>query len=485
MKIKFKDITRNTLAITFGQGLGYIFNFFSFVLIARYLTVSDFGKFSFLVAFVSIVSKFIDFGFVPIVFREYSVKKNNKLLNTAFTLRTLLFVGAVLIVNLGFYILNYNLKEIIYLNILFLSIIISSRAANFRELLTIPFKSELKMHIPMLINILDNIVFLILVVLMPVFNADLMYLITAYVFVNLPGFILMLFLLFKKYNYKITFHLNKAKWLLHESLPLAGFVLIIVLFQQVDIVLLKYFSGENEVAIFSAALRFIMPLNIIPIALSSTAFPLLMKNIDNQIYLKKLIEIVNKFLFLSAIIIGFFLIIKSNDIITMSLGNKYTKSAVPFNLMMISRAFMFVNYFSLSVFTAHKKQIWNLYYAILLFATNFIFDILLIPTYSFNGAAAAKLIAGIFGFGFILYKLYKLNFHFFLKGYKIVGWVIFLFVGGFTLSYLPWFVYFIVFPVFIIFSIIVFRMVNLDEVEIVLKLFNREKLTIYLEKYFH
>lgn len=485
MTIKFKDITRNTLSITFGQGLGYVFNFFSFILIARYLPVAEFGKFSFFVAAVSIISKFIDFGLVPIVFREYSVKKDNSLLNTAFTLRFLFFFIVAVIINSILLSLNYNKNDIIYTNILLVSIIISSRIANFRELLNVPFKSDLKMHIPMVINIIDNLIFLILVIILPLIKGDLLYLIFIYVFSNFPGFIAILILVYKKYQYKLKFQFTRAKWLLKESLPLAGFVLVMVLFQQVDIVLLKYFRGEKDVAIFSASLRFIMPLNIIPMALSSTAFPILMQNIKNQLYMKKIIEIVNKFLFLTAVIISLILVFKSNDIITITLGRKYLNSIFPFNLMMFSQVFMFVNFFSLSVFTAHKKQIWNLYYAILLLATNFIFDILLIPDHFFNGAAVAKFLASFIGFGFIVYKIYKLNFNFFMRGYKVLSWIIILIITGFALSFLPWFVYFIVFPVFIIFSLIVFKMISLEEMEMVLKLLNREKWMHYVEKYFH
>ncbi len=485
MTVKFKDITRNALSISVGQGLAYFINFLAFVLIVRYLTISDFGKFSFFVAAISIISKFIDFGFVPIVFRKYSVKKDNSLLNTAFTLRTVLFFIAFLIINVLVIILKYSNEEIIYINILLLSIIISSRIANFRELLTVPFKSELKMHIPMLINIIDNIIFLFLVIILPLVKGNLLYLIFVYVFANLPGFFAMLVLAYKKYDYKFNWQFNRTKWLLRESLPLAGFVLVMVMFQQIDILLLKYFKGENDIAIFSASLRFIMPLNIIPMALSATAFPIIMQNIQDQNYLRKLIEIVNKFLFLIAIVLVILLTFKSNDIILISLGSKYQKSVFPFSLMLFSQVFFFVNFFALSIFTAYKKQIWNLYYSLILLLSNFLFDLILIPSHSYNGAAIAKLITSVIGFIFIIQRIYHLNFTFFSKGYRVFLWVFLLLIIGYGLSFLPIVVYFILYPVVIFLSIIAFKIITLDEMEIILKLLNKEKFLIPFKRYFH
>lgn len=484
MSTKFHDITRNALSLTFGQGLGYVINFLSFILIARYFNISDFGKFSFFVATISIVSKFVDFGLVPIVFREYSLKKNNKLLNTAFSIRGILFILAIIIVNLFVYLTRYSHEEIIYINILLISIIVSSRIGNFRELMNVPFKVNLKMHIPMLVTIIDNIIFLLLVLLLPLIKGNLPYLIFIYVFANIPGFIIMIIFLSNRYHFVLKPTLIRAKWLLMESLPLAGFVLVMVLFQQVDLLLLKYFKGENDVAIFSASLRFVMPLSIIPAAFSATVFPLMMKNISNHESQQRLIKIVNKFLFLSATIISLLLIFKTQDIILLTIGNKYVDSYLSFNILLISQIFLFVNFFSLSIFTAYKKQIWNFHYSVIIFLANAAFDIILIPALTFNGAAAAKLAASLLGFIFILQKIYKLNFTFFLKEFKIIIWIIFLLILGFIISFLPIIFYFIAFICLIMVSVLFFNIITLEEIEIILKLFNRSNWLFFIQKYF-
>jgi O-antigen/teichoic acid export membrane protein len=71
------SIVRNLLSITTGQILNLILSFLSITLAARMLGVNDFGNFGYLLAVVSLISKIMDLGFTPIVFRELSINKNN------------------------------------------------------------------------------------------------------------------------------------------------------------------------------------------------------------------------------------------------------------------------------------------------------------------------------------------------------------------------------------------------------------------------
>ena len=84
-------ITKNLFSLTFGQGFAFILNFIAILLAARFLGVENFGSFTTLLAVISIISKFIDFGLVPIVFREQSKDSNNYLiLNNSISIRIIL-----------------------------------------------------------------------------------------------------------------------------------------------------------------------------------------------------------------------------------------------------------------------------------------------------------------------------------------------------------------------------------------------------------
>lgn len=163
-------------------------NFVAFVLAARFLSVHDFGKFGYLVAIVGILSKVIDFGLGPIVFRESSKESgSDNYLNSAISIRLVLFIAVLAVFDLVIYLIDFTTEEFILSNILFVSIILSTRMANFRELLATPFKVHLKMHYPMTLTILDSLLFLILVAIMPLVRGGIYYFVLSYVFFYSAG----------------------------------------------------------------------------------------------------------------------------------------------------------------------------------------------------------------------------------------------------------------------------------------------------------
>ena len=165
----------------------------------RFLGVESFGTFSSLLAVIGILSKFVDFGIEPIVFREFSKEKDNfHLFNSALSLRFFIYLLLVVAFNIAAPFLNYSTREILLSNILFTTIVISSKQVNLHELLSTPFKVHLKMHYPMALAVLDNLILLLMVVFIPFMKDAVLYFVIVYAISNLPGFILSFYYLKKK-----------------------------------------------------------------------------------------------------------------------------------------------------------------------------------------------------------------------------------------------------------------------------------------------
>jgi len=453
-----------------------VLNFAAFVLAARYMSVHDFGIFGGLVAVVGILSKIIDFGLGPIIFRESS-KDNSSfdLLNSAITIRLLLFAAVILGFNLVAYFLNYTVQEFVISNTLFVSIILSTRMANFRELLSTPFKVNLKMHYPMTLTILDNVLFLIAVIFMPIFKGGIYYFVFAYVFSTIPGFIVQYIFLYKKFDYKISFNLEKAIWLLKEASPLAGFILLVIVYQQFDIVLLTWMKGEYAAGIYAAATRLSMPLNIIPTIIVTTVFPFLVKNLSDKKRTDEINALVYKVLFLVSFGLAIIISFKSQSIITLVFGDKYLEAAIPTYAIFWSQVFMFFNFFTLDLLTAHSKQFWNLIYSIILVVANTALNLLWIPDYSATGVGFSKLIAGFIGFIFMLYVLGKYNFSLNFINKDFILWTFVIAIVVFLLAYLPLIPYLILSSLMILVSLKYLRYFDNVELSVILRLINGEK----------
>lgn len=463
-----------------GQGISLAFNFAAFILAARYMSVHDFGRFGFLVAIVGILSKVIDFGLGPIVFRESSREEDsNRLLNSAISIRLILFLSVLIIYNLVIYFLGFSSSEFILSNILFISIILSTRMANFRELMATPFKVQLKMHYPMTLTILDSLLFLILVIIMPFVRGGINYFVLSYVFSTLPGFIIQFLFLEKKFDFKPKIIFYKAGWLLKEALPLAGFVLLTIVYQQFDVVLLTSYKDEYSAGIYSVATRLTMPLNLIPGIVVTTVFPYLVKNLRDRLKTDAINSLVYKSLFLVSFVLAIIFSFRSETIVVLLFGAKFRAASLPASMIFWSLVFMFFNYFTLDLLTAHSRQILNLIYSLLLVSLNTILNVLLIPQYSYAGVGFSKLIAGFLGFTFLFWVLYRYGFRLSFINFKFVLWSISVSVLVFFLSFLPLVLYLLLSFLVIIVSLKLFGYFENEEWDLFFRLINREKWSRY------
>lgn len=460
-----KVLIKNLLSITSGQVINLLFTFLSITVAARHLGVENFGKFGYLLAVVVIISKAMDFGFTPIVFRELSVNKNDySLLNTALALRFIAFIFVAVLFNGVVFFLGFSYTDIILSNILLVNSLISAKFICVRELMDVPFKVNFKMQYPMIFTNLDNLILMISVFFIPLFKDRLTFFIIMYAVSNIPGMILMLIFLKKKFNFSIIPTFKRYKWLIYESLPIFGFIMLDTLYQQMDVVMLKYFSSYYDAGVYAAASRLVMPLLIFPTAIIHTIFPIISRLEDeSEDRNNLLINFVFKILFLFAAILAYIFLFKHESFITIVYGKKYLNSGLPTGLLLISQIFFFYNFFIVNLLIAYRKQKYDFVYSALILVVHFMVSIILIKNYTYNGVALGKITAGFIGFLFTTYVLYKHNFKIYLFNKNFVVWNIFTLVSLYFLSGMHWIIYTIFSLILVIFITIISRIFEKDE----------------------
>lgn len=430
---------KNVLSLVSGQTINLLLNLISLSLAARYLGVELFGKFSALLAIVILVSKTFDFGFPSIVFRELSIRSQDyTYLNSALTATFLFYLIISSLMNVIMIILSASFIEIIFVNILLLNAIISSKFNNVRELLNTPFKVHLRMSIPMIILIFDNLLFLLIVLLMPIFNGGLKYFIVGYVLANLPGFFVLLYMLNKEFSFRIRFELIKVRNIFSIALPLYGYLILDSVFQQADILLLNYFHNDFEVGIYSVAIRLVLPLLVIPYAFIQTVFPRIVQNLNvSNGANDEIIGIVYKVLVGIALIMALIFTFKSKEIIIFLFGTSYESAALSTTLLFWLQVFSFYNYFVINMLLAYNKQFMIFKYGTIVLLINISFNLILIPHLSFLGASISKLLAGISGGIFIIFVQHKLMLKMLSLEIRLLIWVVSITAFCFLFSVLP------------------------------------------------
>lgn len=479
------SIFKNLFSLSLGQGISFILNFFAILLAARYLGVENFGTFTALIAIITIVSKLVDFGLGPIVFREQSKEINDfSFLNNAISIRLVISIIALVLTNVFLLTLGYSSVEIILANALFINIFLSQRMANFREIFSTPFKVSLKMHYPMTLSVLENLLFLILVLFLPYFENSLIFFVFIYIISSVPSSILLFYYLKRKFSYRFRFNFSLYKWMIKESAPIGGFVILMVIFQQIDILILKEINGVFEAGIFGAANRITFPLNIIPTTIITTIFPKIILNIKNgkNVQNKEIIKIVYKLLFVISFLISIIYTLKGEAITVFLFGKEYLNSALPTILLLWTQTFLFYNFFSLDLLTAYNLQKWNFIYALFLLILNIAFALYLIPIYASLGAAASKLIVGFFSLMFLLVVLYKNKILFNFIDSRIIIWIIINTTVLFIFSQFNLAVYLILGGVTIILTNLFVSFFTIDELKYILSTIGKENWSFLYSK---
>lgn len=429
--------------MSIGQVLSLVITFFSITLVAVRLGVSDFGLFSSINALIVIVSKVTDLGFAPIVLREGAKDINDyRLLDTSITLRLIFIVIGFIGFNVFSIIFSVESITILLSNIMFMNLIVSLKYQNIRELLDTIFKIDLKMYYSTAVSLLDNSLFLVAVLFMPLFSGGIVYITLAYVLSNVPGFIIVLLILKRGYRfgYKVSFY--KFKWLLREALPMWGFVLLTAVFQQIDLIFLKYFDSNYASGIYSAAMRLSITLIIIPNVISTTVFPMIMKNkSEDPSKNVRLIRLIYKILFFAAFCIAVTCTFEAEKIVAILFGKSFSPAAVPMIFLLWSQVFLFYNYFSVDIFTAHNSQKYNFLYSSIVMGINIALMMLLIPYYSYNGIAVAKIVSSMIGSGLIVIWMKQIGIKISYININIVAFCLVIGILLFILSFLPLYVY--------------------------------------------
>lgn len=415
---------KNIFSLTFGRISSLIINVFALVLVARHLGADKFGVFSSLLSTIIIFSKIVDLGFVPVVFKEFSRNIPNKsLFSTAFTIRVIAFFIVGFVFNIWFYYAGKEINLIILANLLFFNVVISAKYVNFRELLEIPFKAELKAGIPMLTAVLDSLLLFLAVLYMVYYDKGLNFFVYAYAICNIPGFIITVYFLVKKYKISFKPNLNSGKTLLLASLPIWGYALLNSVFQQLDIILLERMETSTAAGIYSVAPRLLTPILIIPSIIVSGFYPILVKYFeDKNDSFELLKQNVFKILFFVPFVAASIITFKADYIIDLVFGVEFIEADFSTIILFWTQVFLFYSFFVKNLLVIYNTQNWNFYEAVIVLLINIVLNLLLIPLYKQDGAALAKICAALFSFMVSLFALYKSHDKLYIFNVNILFW---------------------------------------------------------------
>jgi len=384
-----KTITKNTMALMITSVVSKAFAFLTLILLARYLGSENYGKLAFAMALTSFFAVIADFGLSSLIVREVARD-------------VVVFLALVLISHFG----SYDYRTKILILVFGIYTILSSYSTFFISF----FRAFERMEYEALIRSIEKILLLVLTMVFIYFNKNLMYFAVPYLTSSAIAVFLALFFVINKISkprflYAKEFLVGTLK----EALPFALTSIFIVIYFKTDTVMLSVMVGDRAVGIYNAAHNLIDGLMyLVPVPLSIALYPVMSKYITKQEKLKK----VYVYGFLTSLLLGLagalFVLKLREKIILLVYGGEYIEAGKVLTVLVWTFLVICVSIISSTLLNAVNKQRIVTIGTAIGASLNVVFNYLLIPKYSYVGAAYATLITESVGFG--IYLWYSIKF---------------------------------------------------------------------------
>lgn len=401
MKNYTKHAIKGTVVVFVISLLAAILGYVVRVVLARNLSLEDFGLFYAVFAFLALLGIFKSLGFDKALIKfipEFYHQKNNNLIKSSIIYVTAIQFITNSIIIIAVYLLSSYLsinffhtnKADIVLKLMAIAFFIDS----FVNTLKFSFQGFQKMTLFAGIDVVRMLLIIIIIFIGLKLNYGLLSPVVAYVFT--PAILLLVFgwLLL----YKIFPDFNQAKFIINKNLmkkisKYSIFVMVsgtaAIILGYTDTIVLTYFAGVHQVGLYNAALPTAKILIYLPTAIGSILLPL-----ASELWIKRKYEILKagmqslyKYAFIVTIPLAFAILSFANLILLVLFGKNYVLAAFSMQILSIGMVFMTMHIINVNFFLGiGKPEIQSkILYTAAIF--NLIIDLILIPKLGIIGAA--------------------------------------------------------------------------------------------------
>lgn len=402
-----KKIARNSLFLLTGQIVSLVFGFIYFVYIARYLGAEDLGTLNFAIAFASIFGLISDFGLTSLIVREVSrnLSQAPKYLGTTLIMKILLSIVNFGAVAIAINILDYSEPTIRIVYIIALYNI----ATNFTYLFYSIFQAFERFEFQSLGIIINSTLMIAGVFFAVEQKLDLIYFAFLYLIVNTITLAYSFFICLRKFANPVL-NIDWAFWkqTISESVPFWLNTVFILIYFKIDMVMLSIMKGDSVVGWYAASYRLIDALALLPAVLMNTMYPVFSKfYVSSKDSLDFAFKMSLKLLTVISIPIGIGTTILAERIITLIYGVEYSPSTIALQILIWASVLSFINYTPATYLNSINRQRTLMIFTFTGAIINLILNFILIPQFSYEGAAVATVFTELVVGLLLIFNTYK------------------------------------------------------------------------------
>jgi O-antigen/teichoic acid export membrane protein len=389
-----QTIFKNTFWLTMGEVVAGFLKLALIIYAARILGAAGYGKFTFALSFVSIISIFADLGLLDFATREFSREKETEREYPAIlSLKIILGIGALILAFVGSFFVTSDplIQRVIWILAFFISI------SSFLSIFCAFLRSRQKMEYEAGFNIFQIALITILSFFVLFIAPSAENLSYGYMFANLVVLFFILFIFhFRVHSLRLVF--DKAIWkkFLRLSWPLSlGFTSSWILVS-IDSIMIGYFGEVIQVGWYNAAYKIIYIALILATLISRSFYPVLSKfSREAKEKLQKVWNYQMALMIVLAVPIAMGGLLLSPKIINLFYGSDYKPAILALQFLVFVCAADFLYYPCAAALIISDQQKKNFKLLLTGVVINIILNLVLIPRYGLYGAAIATIISSV------------------------------------------------------------------------------------------
>ncbi|MBR4396571.1 MAG: flippase, partial [Methanobrevibacter sp.] len=407
---QIQSLFKNTTWLSISQVLTSVCAFLWSILIARYLGVSDYGIVSFAISFTGLIGILMDLGMTTYITREIAKHKESllKYLNNIFAFKLILAITLFFISGLILYLLGYSNLTIVVTLIFTIELIVMSMTTFLNGI----FQALEQVKYQAIGSILNSGFLLMGILITIFFNFGVISIAIAYTIAYSIFFVYIFLKLIQKFDLpKFELDLEFIKETLIKSIPFGLTNFFYTLYFSIDIVMLSYLTGDYATGLYKSAYNIIMVFTTFFVVYHSVVFPIMSKFFEeSQALIKISYELSVKYLLLIIIPISVGVFFYARPLVNLIYSNQFSLASTPVQILIWTVSFLYINGAATILLNAidKEKTVTKIYILAAIF--NVCVNLILIPIYSYDGAAIATVLSEILITALTLYHIFKTDY---------------------------------------------------------------------------
>ncbi len=385
-----KHVIKNSVYLLFAECLAKLLMFILTIFFARALGVGQFGSYSFIFAYAWVFSTFIDFG-TPLAYTK-NIAQNKQLkkeyLENIVSLKFFLGICVLIAMVIFGFILKKSVIAIILAGLfVFIDMLNESLKVIFRAYEQLKFEAIGK--------IVEKVFFFVLgisTILWAIFGTiSVTKIFLFYVLSSVAGLVVTLYFLRRFGTIKLFINTGIWRVFLRESFPYFLMTVFSLIVSRMDAILLGIMKSEEAVGLYGAANQIVLALGIIPVVLVKAVLPRFASLHEQKAVLRNFFNKMFWASLLMGAVISLAVYLGAPRLIPMLYGKEFAKSIPALQLLVWS--FFIISFSTITSFfvIAMNKQTFVMKVLGVAALVNVILNLILIPLYSFMGAAIANI----------------------------------------------------------------------------------------------